>query len=218
MGGPVWDARMEFFGVPNMMRNLLAMAVVAAAGLILGGCDTMQMDHHDHQAMMAEGGNAAAHANMWASVNRAVAVIYPTKGNQVSGTIYFDKVPNGVHIHGTISGLDPNSTHAMHIHDFGDQSSDDGSSAGSHYNPEQHPHADVTAAVRHAGDLGNIKADGSGKANVDLTVNNITLADMKNPIIGRGVVIHAKVDDFSQPVGNAGGRIGVGVIGIAKSQ
>ena len=124
----------------------------------------------------------------------------------------------GVHIHGTISGLDPRSVHAMHIHEFGDQSSDDGTAAGSHYNPENHPHGDVTAGSHHAGDLGNITADEGGKANVNLTVNDITLAEIKNPIIGRGVVIHAKVDDFSQPVGNAGGRIGVGVIGIAKPQ
>jgi len=200
-----------------MMRNLLAMAVVAA-GLMVGGCDTMQSEHHDHAAMMADSGHAAMHASMWASVTRATATIYPTKGNQVSGTLMFDKVADAVHIHGTITGLEPNSTHAMHIHDFGDQSSDDGTAAGSHYNPEAHPHADVTATTRHAGDLGNIKADGTGKATVDLTVNNITLADMKNPVIGRGVVIHAKVDDFSQPVGNAGARLGVGVIGIAKGQ
>ena len=103
-----------------MMRNLLAMSVVAV-GLMLGGCD-MKSEHHDHAAMM----DGHDHASMWASVNRAVAVIYPTKGNQVSGTLYFDKGAAGVHIHGTISGLDPRSVHAMHIHEFGDQSSDDG--------------------------------------------------------------------------------------------
>jgi Cu-Zn family superoxide dismutase len=199
------------------MKAILPAAAVLALSLLLGGCDaTGTNDHgmHDHAAMA---GHAAAHANMWASVNHAVAVIYPTKGNQVSGTLHFDKTPNGVRIHGTIAGLEPRSTHAMHIHEFGDQSSDDGSAAGSHYNPEKHDHGDVKNPVRHAGDLGNITADDTGKATVDLTIPEITLADVRNPVIGRGVVIHAKQDDFSQPVGNAGGRLGVGVIGIGKN-
>jgi hypothetical protein len=36
-------------------------------------------------------------------------------------------------------------------------------------------------------------------------------------IIGRGIIVHEKADDLkSQPVGNAGGRVACGVIGIAK--
>lgn len=175
----------------------------------------MADSHGGHSGMNPHG--TAAHANMWASVTRAVAVIYPTRGNQVSGTLTFDKTPNGVRIHGTISGLEPRSVHAMHIHEFGDQSSDDGMAAGSHYNPENHPHGDVSSPTRHAGDLGNVTADDTGKASVNLTLKDITLADVKNPVIGRGVVIHTRADDFSQPVGNAGGRLGVGVIGVAKA-
>jgi Cu-Zn family superoxide dismutase len=206
----------------HFMKLFLPTAAVLTLSLLLVGCETAGThDHamHDHATMAAASTDphAAAHANMWASVNHAVAVIYPTKGNQVSGTLSFDKTPGGVHIHGTISGLEPRSTHAMHIHEFGDSSSDDGMSAGSHYNPERHEHGDVTNPTRHAGDLGNIKADDSGKATVDLTLADISLADVRNPVIGRGVVIHAKQDDFSQPVGNAGGRLGVGVIGIAKN-
>ena len=37
-------------------------------------------------------------------------------------------------------------------------------------------------------------------------------------ILGHGVVVHEKADDFGQPVGNAGGRLAVGVIGIAKGK
>ena len=38
-----------------------------------------------------------------------------------------------------------------------------------------------------------------------------------NSVIGRSVIVHAKPDDFKtqQPPGNAGDRIGCGVIGIA---
>ena len=74
----------------------------------------------------------------------------------------------------------------------------------------------VGKEMRHAGDLGNLTADNDGKAHYEITVSNISVAGMKNPIIGRGVIVHAKVDDGSQPVGNAGGRIACGVIGVAN--
>jgi Cu-Zn family superoxide dismutase len=89
-------------------------------------------------------------------------------------------------------------------------------SAGGHYNPENHQHGLPETEMRHAGDLGNLEADSEGKATLERTVSNISIAGMKNPIIGRGVIVHAKVDDGGQPVGNAGGRIGCGVIGVAN--
>jgi len=51
-----------------------------------------------------------------------------------------------------------------------------------------------------------------------LTVHNITISGNKNPILGRGVIVHAKQDDGSQPVGNAGGRVACGVIGVANPE
>jgi Cu-Zn family superoxide dismutase len=92
--------------------------------------------------------------------------------------------------------------------------------AGSHYNPAGHPHGapEAEPGKRHPGDFGNLKADGSGSANLSLTVADLSIAGLKNPIIGRSIVIHERADDFSQPVGNAGGRIGVGVIGVGKAK
>jgi Cu-Zn family superoxide dismutase len=203
----------------RICSTFLPLAALTTALALGGCCTTASHDHRDMAGMQAAAGDphAAQHVNMWAGVTRASATIYPTKGNDVSGTLWFDQAPNGVHIHGDLTGLAPNSTHAMHIHEFGDQSSADGTAAGGHYNPESHPHAGTNTPMRHAGDLGNIKADASGKATVDLTVDNISIADLKNPVVGRGVVIHANADDFqTQPTGNAGGRIGVGVIGVAK--
>jgi Cu-Zn family superoxide dismutase len=112
-----------------------------------------------------------------------------------------------------IEGLTPGQKHAFHIHQNGDCSAPDAMSAGGHYNPEGHPHGLPESDQRHAGDLGNIQADNDGKAQYEITVRNITIAGAKNPIIGRGVIVHAKLDDGSQPVGNAGGRIACGVIG-----
>jgi Cu-Zn family superoxide dismutase len=168
----------------------------------------------------------AAHENMWKNVTKAVAVLHsPDPANAtVMGVIRFEQVGDKVHVTGEIKGLAPNSEHGFHVHEFGDISPSadnkyDGLNAGGHYNPEgaTHQHAGMDAANRHAGDFGNVKADAKGVAHIDFTVDNISVAGLKDPIIGRGLVVHANPDDLkSQPAGNAGGRIAVAVIGIAK--
>lgn len=146
---------------------------------------------------------------------KAIAVLYPTKGSSVQGTVTFTKSGNEVKIVADITGL-TSGKHGFHIHEFGDCSSPDGSSAGGHFNPTNQPHAGHDAAERHEGDLGNLEADSSGKAHLELTDTMITMSG-GNSIIGRGVIVHEKEDDLkSQPVGNAGGRVACGVIGPAK--
>ncbi len=157
------------------------------------------------------------HASAWTNVKEAVAVMHPTQGNKAHGTVRFVQAGEKVKVTATLMGLTPGAMHAIHVHQFGDCSSPDGMSAGGHYNPEGHPHALPTKEMRHAGDLGNLQADSEGKANYEITVDNISVAGVKNPIIGRAVIVHAKQDDGSQPVGNAGGRIACGVIGVANS-
>ncbi len=66
--------------------------------------------------------------------------------------------------------------------------------------------------VRHLGDLGNIEAKDDGKAMYDSVYPDLPIG----VILGHGVVVHEKADDFGQPVGNAGGRLAVGVVGVAK--
>jgi superoxide dismutase, Cu-Zn family len=163
--------------------------------------------------------NAAdqAHVNAWASVKQAVAVLHPTSGNKCHGVIQFTQDGDSVKVTATVEGLTPGQKHAIHIHQFGDCSAPDGMSAGGHYNPEGHQHGLPSADQRHAGDLGNLQADNDGKAKYEITVKNVTIAGTKNPIVGRGVIVHAKADDGGQPVGNAGGRIACGVIGVANS-
>ena len=144
-----------------------------------------------------------------------IAVLSPTEGNQTTGVVTFKSAENGqVAIEAQLAGLPPNSKHAIHIHQYGDLTSKDGKSAGDHYNPMHHPHALPDKEDRHAGDFGNLESDQNGNANFKLTVDNISLAGRLSPIIGRGVVVHAKPDDGSQPTGNAGDRLAVGVIGV----
>ncbi len=186
---------------------LASLALACSLAAFTGCCETKS---HDMTGM---------HAMMWDKVTHAVAVLEPTQGNTVSGVIRFDQEATGVHVHGDISGLAPNSVHGFHVHEWGDDTGTDGMSAGGHYNPEGHPHGGPMDAMdmHQAGDLGNVTADATGAVHIDMTVDFISIAGMKDPIIGRSVVLHRDADDFkAQPAGNAGPRIAVGIIGIAK--
>jgi Cu-Zn family superoxide dismutase len=149
------------------------------------------------------------------TVIKAVAVLFPTKGNSVSGRVTFTKTSEGTHVHAEISGLTPGE-HGFHIHEFGVWS-DDGLAAGSHFNPTKAPHAGPDSPKRHIGDLGNVTANANGNAVYDADDHHIHLHG-HHSVIGRGVVVHEKADDLKtqQPPGNAGGRLAVGVVGVAK--
>lgn len=103
----------------------------------------------------------------------------------------------------------------IHIHEFGDRSAPDATSAGGHYNSEGHEHGLLSPPERHAGDLVNLKTGVEGIATLKITVDNITIDGSKNPILGRGVIVDAKLDNEGLPVGNAGARVACGVIGWA---
>lgn len=153
-----------------------------------------------------------------AQSSQAIAVLGPTQGSQVTGTTRFTQKGNTISVAADVAGLNPGQKYALHIHEFGDCSSPDATSAGSHYNPEKHDHGLPEKQLRHAGDLGNLQeADAGGKARLELAVSNITIAGARNPILGRAVIVHAKADDGGQPVGNAGGRLACGVIGAANT-
>jgi Cu-Zn family superoxide dismutase len=150
-------------------------------------------------------------------VTRAVAVLVPAKDGKVEGTLTFTRGAEGLMVGGRITGLAAGS-HGFHIHEFGDCSAADFSSAGGHYNPTGHQHAGTAEPHRHMGDMGNIEAGADGAATVDYTDARLRL-DGVNGVLGRGVIIHANPDDLkTQPTGNAGGRVACGVIGVAKAQ
>lgn len=150
-----------------------------------------------------------------AQTTKAIAVLSPTEGNNVHGTITFTKTDEGMKIVADIEGLTPGK-HGIHIHEFGDCSAPDATSAGGHYNPDNKPHRGPEAMDHHIGDLGNITAESDGKAHLELTMKDMELVGNMG-VLGRAVVLHASEDDLmSQPAGNSGARIACGVIGIAK--
>src|SRR5262245_58468933 len=94
---------------------------------------------------------------------KANVLLSPTKGSQVSGSVTFTAVENGVKIIADVEGLAPGK-HGFHIHEWGDCSAPDGSSTGGYYNPTGAPHGGPDHVNRRLGDLGNIVADESGRA------------------------------------------------------
>jgi len=173
------------------------------------------------------GGGSAAMAQVAAlaappAITAAIAVISPTADNKTAGWVKFTAVETGVIVVADVTGLTPGK-HGFHIHQWGDISdAAKGMATGGHYDPAgTHHHELVDAAhpdgtPHHAGDMGNLDADADGHAHLEETILGVSIMGPLNPIVGRAVIVHAGADDGGQPTGNAGGRVGQGVIGIAN--
>ena len=143
------------------------------------------------------------------------AKIAPTQGNHCNGTVDFIGQKDGsVKVVVDLQAMEPNTEHAIHLHEIGDCSAPDAMSAGAHYNPEHKPHGLPPAEDRHAGDFGNFTTDKDGKVHYEITVTTVTMATSRNPVLGKAVIVHANKDDGSQPAGNAGARIACGVVEV----
>ncbi|MBE0646811.1 MAG: superoxide dismutase family protein [Bacteroidales bacterium] len=146
---------------------------------------------------------------------KAICVLYPTDGNEVSGIVTFTSTPDGVKVTADVLGLSPGK-HGFHVHEFGDCSAPDGTSAGGHFNPEHMKHGGPQDQMRHEGDLGNLEADETGRARMTFIDKDLMLSG-PHSIVGYSIIVHAQEDDLiSQPTGNAGARVACGVIGVMK--
>jgi Cu-Zn family superoxide dismutase len=146
-------------------------------------------------------------------VTKAAAQLEPKSNSKVTGTVTFSKVGDEVQVMADIQNLTPGK-HGFHIHEKGDCSAPDASSAGAHFNPTMKHHGGPMTLDHHTGDLGNIEADASGKAHLDWK-GKLSLSG-KDSIIGRSVVVHEKEDDLkTDPSGNSGARVACGAINAA---
>ncbi len=144
----------------------------------------------------------------------ATATLAATEGNSASGALEFMALDGGVHMTGQVRGLAPDSRHGFHVHETGDCSAPDASSAGDHFNPHGTAHGRVGAPPHHVGDSDNLAADAQGVARVDNRVAGATLGDgAPSDIVGKAVIVHAGADDYTtQPTGDAGARLACGII------
>jgi Cu-Zn family superoxide dismutase len=198
------------FAKPSLLGALTAVAM-AGAGVHQAGTIDLDRAKGSHQQ----------HAAPWEGVTQAVAVIGPTEGNDgVSGTVRFERVEGGVRVTAHVQGLEPGSKHGFHVHQFGDATAADGTSAGGHYDPSGSGHHAKPGAgePHHAGDFGNLEANDQGVARYERTFEGLSIAGSKAPVLGRAVIVHAQPDEFDQPTGSAGARIGIGVVGVANPE
>jgi Cu-Zn family superoxide dismutase len=155
-----------------------------------------------------------------ADVQEAQAVLASASGSLVSGKVVLTPVTGGVRLVGEVGGLPKSGRAGFHVHERGDCSSADGSSAGAHFNPTGQPHGNAKTGAHHAGDLDNLIADLEGVARVDVVLRDVSLGGAANSdIAGRALVVHAAPDDYrTQPAGNSGARVACGVIRITRQQ
>jgi Cu-Zn family superoxide dismutase len=136
----------------------------------------------------------------------------------IEGKALFEESLDGLHVVVQIQNAPPGK-HGVHIHEYGDLSNS-GEDAGGHYNPENAPHGHIVSTQSffeaHPGDFGNIEIDANGNGTLDVFIPNLRLAGGKYNVAGRALILHEKEDDFSQPTGNAGGRIAGGTIYLTK--
>ncbi|MEW6754257.1 MAG: superoxide dismutase family protein [Candidatus Latescibacterota bacterium] len=143
----------------------------------------------------------------------ALVKLLPTQDSHVRGTLTLVAEEGGLRVTGRITGLTP-GLHGIHVHEFGDCAAPDASSAGGHFAPGGTPHGAPTdpAGQRHAGDWGNIRADSTGTAQVDI-LDPVAALIGPSAIVGKAVIVHAGQDDLeTQPSGNAGARAACGVV------
>ena len=151
----------------------------------------------------------------------AVKAVVVLNGEKVKGTVSLSQEVAGgpTTLSYNITGLDASAERGFHIHASGDLSGGC-ASAGAHYNPAGKDHGAPTDAIRHVGDLGNIKSDANGAAYGTITDAQVQLSGPTS-VLGRAIVVHGGTDDLgkgasadSKKTGNAGGRSACGVIGV----
>lgn len=194
-----------------MNKRFILVSLILVFAFLYAGC----IQKTEKQEPPATSDTTGMINNNQTDIIKAVAVLHGTKGNNVTGIVTFTKEGNQIKVVADISGLTP-GMHGFHIHQYGDCSAEDGSSAGGHFNPDNVNHGGPADSVRHVGDLGNVEADQNGNAHFEISSSLLSFSG-SHSIIGRGVVVHGGEDDLtSQPSGNAGARVACGVIGITK--
>jgi Cu-Zn family superoxide dismutase len=136
-----------------------------------------------------------------------------TPDSTLRGVVSLTEEKGGLTVMAKVSGV-PEGSHGFHIHAIGN-CGDMGKAAGGHFNPDKSPHGlypkDGPMNAM-AGDMGNIVVGKDGNGTFSVFMPGLTLKDGKYAVNGLSVILHEKVDDFTQPAGNSGGRIGCGII------
>ena len=148
--------------------------------------------------------------------NSAEATLSGTQPDTtVTGTVSFNEDNGKVKMKLDITvPKKSNQSVAVHIHEHG-SCGDMGKEAHGHWNPTKMNHGKWGSAAFHSGDIGNVNLNAEGKGTLELETDlwSISGTDSTKNILNKAIIVHGGVDDFTtQPTGNAGSRIGCGVI------
>ena len=193
------------------MRRHIALILVLGLVVFTGACGSKQ------EASAPDPAPAPAPApevvEEVVALATAVAVLQPRADSEVSGMVAFVETSDGVEVVADIARVAP-GMHGLHLHEFGDCSSDDFKSTGGHFNPTDAPHGAPTDEMRHAGDFGNIDVGADGSGHLELLTDMLTVEpSAETTVIGRAVILHEGEDDLeSQPTGAAGARLAFGIV------
>lgn len=188
-----------------MKRSVIMAFVVAVTAALLFAAGS--------QSRAASGSaNAGEKGSTAVKTLEATAKLESKSGSTVTGEADFKEKNGGVEIVVEIKGAKP-GTHGVHLHDKGDCSAADASSAGGHFNPGSKTHGAPTTDPHHAGDFGNMTVGANGTGKLKLTVKGLTVAPGPNSVVGHALVIHADPDDLkTDPSGKSGPRVACGVV------
>ena len=137
--------------------------------------------------------------------------------SMISGEVILKHAEGGLSVEINVANV-PEGKHGIHFHENG-SCEDMGKAAGGHFNPDQVMHGFLPkdgAEHAHAGDMGNIDVAKDGTGSLKLFLPGVNLEEGSYAVKGKAIILHEKEDDMSQPTGNAGGRIGCGVIEVSE--
>lgn len=198
-----------------MKNAFLALSLVAAVAFAAFACAKKEAPAPEAAAPAAETAAPAAVA----PALTAVADLVSAEGAAVTGSIVFTQEGDTVHVIADLAGVQPAGLHGIHLHETGDCTASDFTSAGGHFNPGNSPHGCPGDEVRHAGDFGNVLIAADGTGTLDITTDLVTVADGPNTVLGKAVILHAGEDDcVTQPTGNAGGRLACAIVEAAAEK
>ncbi len=152
----------------------------------------------------------ATHTTAAADNWPASAALHNPEGELV-GEVRIRDTEEGALLHARLLDLAPGA-HAFHIHESG-TCEPPFKSAGGHYNPGDTEHGLDNPKGRHAGDMPNIHVPASGKTELEVLNEAVSVDELLSNDGGTAIVLHAGADDYStDPAGAAGSRIACGVI------
>lgn len=187
------------------LERLTILAAVPTLTLLLAACPPAQRE--DAQVVEDPAVEPAATPLV------ATAVLQPREGKTASGTVTFTELDGQVEVVAEVRAVETSGRHGFHLHEHGDCSAPDFTSAGGHFDPHGGRHGSPAEAASHAGDFGNVDIGEDGTGRLVLRTDKLTVTPGPASVVGRAVILHEQRDDLeSQPTGDAGGRIACGVV------